>query len=242
MLINTFTEEYSQLEEKGFMKKTVMEAMITASILMLILSVSTVFAAPAINLPPGPVDAQFYHPYGDISYWRVVLSDVPDGYDVADGTYVGWCVDKEATIPDGAKLQDVMLYSSYDSGMPTACADPDWPKVNYILNNKQGTWEDVADAIWWFIGGGSYPTDDDAKAMVTAADANAGFEPGPAQILAVIVYKAGYQITCIEVINIDGVIPEYPVGPIVASTSFVLALGLFKYRDSLPAVSRLKRQ
>jgi hypothetical protein len=72
---------------------------------------------------------------------------------------------------------------------------PNWPKVNYILNHKQGNGIDVQVAIWHFIGGPVPPWDPvygtpspAALAMIADANANgATFVPTSDQISAVIV-------------------------------------------------------
>lgn len=219
------------------------KAIIAASILLFVLSVSPAFAnGPSINLPPG-AHAHFDYP-GPNSYWKITLSGVDPGYDVTNGDYKGWCCDKTNTINDGAN-HAVTLYSTYGTTPYTHNVDPgDWNKVNYIINNPQGTKDDVQAAIWRYIDGEAMPTDPDAIAMVNAAEASGGsFVPGPGQILAVLCWiSESKQTTFIEVcLPINGVIPEYPIGPILGSVSFVIALGLFKCRHALPTVFRFKR-
>jgi hypothetical protein len=224
------------------MKRTLTEAILTASVLIFIFSISTAFAALSINLPEGTVQAKFDYVWSSTSnsYWLITLSDVPDGYDVTNRPYNAWCVDEGNVISNHEKLA-VTLYSSYDS----RATDPDWPYVNYILNHNQGDALDQQNAIWYYINHGGDLTDPDAQAMVDDANANGeNFVPGPGQILAVVVDpELGYkQLTFIEVcLPINGVIPEYPVGPIVGSLSFVVALGVFKFRHALPPVFRFKR-
>jgi hypothetical protein len=120
---------------------------------------------------------------------------------------------------------------------------PNWTKVNYILNNKQGNPTDQQAAIWYFIDGGHMPSTAAGKAMVNDALANgSGFVPGPGQTLAVIVWISNsVQVEFIEVpLHITNTVPEYPIGPILGSLTFVIALGLFKYRSSLRTVFRFK--
>jgi len=156
-------------------------------------------AGPSINLPPaGTVDATYYNP-GPVSYWSITLSNVPSGYDVTNGYYVGWCCDETYVIYNGATLSGVTLYSSYDPSQPWEGGSAGWNKVNYIINHKQGTADDVQAAIWHYIDDGYMPTTQAGINMVNAADANPGFVPTSGQLLAVVVYLAGSQSTFIEV-------------------------------------------
>jgi hypothetical protein len=156
-------------------------------------------AGPSMNLPPGTVDATFNYP-GPVSYWKITLSSVPSGYDVTNGIYVSWCCDQTHTINNGAMLS-VNLYSSYDPLQPCRGGDPGWNKVNYVINNKQGTADDVQAAIWHYIdSNGGNQADPDVIAMEAAADAHPSFVPLPGQLVAVVVYQAGSQGTFIEVI------------------------------------------
>jgi hypothetical protein len=109
------------------------------------------------------------------------------GYAVTNGEYDGWCAQTGISIDRCPTELDVMLYSSYDEGMPVDFQDPDWPKINYVLNHKQGDWGDVQDVIWYYLGMAGYPSDPDAVAMVTAADLEGGsFYPDPGQIIAIL--------------------------------------------------------
>ena len=162
---------------------------------MFILSItrSAKAAGPSINLPPGTVNATFTYPASN-SYWTVTLSSVPSGYDVTNGAYNGWCNDETHYITPSETL-GVTLYSSYDQSVYPG----DWFRVNYIINHPQGVWQDLQDAIWYYIDGHSMPSSAAGIAMVNAANANGGsFEPASGQLLAVVVWKAGYQTTFIS--------------------------------------------
>ncbi|MCD6468328.1 MAG: hypothetical protein J7L32_03345, partial [Thermoplasmata archaeon] len=137
-----------------------------------------------LSLPTESV-TMVVHP-GSSSYFDTTLSDVPHGYDVTNGTYVGWCCDEDHTITPGT-VYSVHLYSSYDPNMPDYFKDPDWDMVNYILNHKQGTPDDVQAAIWYFIDHGNMPSSQAGKDMVNDALAHGeGFKPACGQIMAVI--------------------------------------------------------
>lgn len=127
-----------------------------------------------------------------LSYWNVTLSNIPEGYGPINNTsYLGWCVD-EANILNQNNFYNTTLYSSYDPSLITKCPycyDPDWPKVNYILNNKNpnATKEDIQEAIWYFVNGGNWPSDYEAQLMVLEANSSGtDFIPSKGQVIAII--------------------------------------------------------
>ena len=138
------------------------------------------------------------------SYWNITLLNIPPGFGVINNTnYLGWCADEFITISQNTN-HSANLYSSYDPNLATKCpycADDDWDMVNYIINHKQGTADDIQRAIWYFIDGGTFPSDPDAQAMVNDALANGeSFKPITGQNIVVIVDTGSrQQLTFIEV-------------------------------------------
>lgn len=176
-------------------------------IIFCLLVTSLVFTTPAradgctVNLPMDPVTMTVYD--GTLSYFETVLSDVPSGYDVTNGMYVGWCVDRRYTIPRDPTSHLVMLYASCDpDSLPEDIKYEAWDMVNYILNHMQGMMMDIQDAIWYFVNMvNGYPVSTPAaQAMVNDAMANGvGFVPGPCEVMAIICYPEGEtQISIIE--------------------------------------------
>lgn len=170
-----------------------------------------------LNLPSTPVTIEVSN--STESYFSITLSNVPSGYDVTNGTYLGWCVDRTAGMAGSPAIHEVELYSSINP--PGTLASEKWDMVNYILNHKQGTSDDIQQAIWYFINmlgtSGNYtPTSTVALAIVSDTLANGtGFVPGDSQIIAVICFpqdllpkQASVQISIIEITN--PVIPEFP--------------------------------
>ena len=140
---------------------------------------------------------------GSGSYFEATLSNISLGYDTGNGKYLGWCVDENHRI-DAGIIYHAKLYSSYDPDLAIKCpycASDNWDMVNYILNYKRGSAEDVQTAIWYFIDGEVYPTDPDAIAMVEDALAyGEGFIPREGQVMAVIVDNGSrIQVVIIEV-------------------------------------------
>jgi len=138
-----------------------------------------------------------------ISYFNTTLFHIPENYTVTNGTYLGWCVDEDHFIVPGT-IYNASLYSSLDPDLAIKCpycADEDWDKVNYIINHKKGTSEDIQDAIWFFINGGTYPTSTLAIEMINEADMyGRGFWPQEGQFIAVIIDISNRtQLSIIEV-------------------------------------------
>jgi hypothetical protein len=118
--------------------------------LMFLCSTLTIVATPAtptIRLPLDLVTMKAV--YGEESYFDITLSDIPLGYDIIDGIYPGWCVQK--TIHMTQKVNHtVLLYSSYDLSLPDDFQNMKWDKINYLLNHKHGSNNSVQKAIWYY--------------------------------------------------------------------------------------------
>ncbi|MFM1770281.1 MAG: hypothetical protein RJA22_2810, partial [Verrucomicrobiota bacterium] len=126
------------------------------------------------------------------AYWLITLTNQPAGYVLTNGSYPGWCADYDVVIESGIEYKPVAYLSTQP--LPPHLTDPNWNRINYILNHKQGTAFDVQGAIWRFIGGPVAPFDPvfgtlttAGSNMVAAATAHgASFIPGPGQVSAVI--------------------------------------------------------
>lgn len=138
---------------------------------------------PTLHLPAQPVTMKVYD--GGFSYFDIYLSDVPIGYDVTDGYYVGWCADRSVIMPRMENLT-VRLYNSYDLLLPLPLRDKDWDKVNYILNYKgDADKNDVQEAFWHLLN--DYPYDSISPAAKELVDnAVDGFMPVEGQLIAVL--------------------------------------------------------
>jgi hypothetical protein len=152
---------------------------------------------------PGCLDdyqAKYFYP-GTLGYWDVELYNVPEGFDVYDGMWPAWCIQKYVYAYPNT-LYDICLISTYWDELPPAAQDINWEAVAWILNHKNpdATNMDIQHAIWHFTDGFN-PTDPEAIAMIQDADANsAGYYPGPGELMAVIVYVAdNVQMIFIEV-------------------------------------------
>lgn len=159
--------------------------------------------AAGINLPTTPVNAttSFVSPN---SFFQITLSGVGPGFYVTNTTYKGWCADDENA--PVVLSTPVTLYSTY-AALPVTSQSPNWPKVNYILNHKLGTPDEIQAAIWKVLNGSTdYPVTANVNTMVNGANAHPAFQPTTGQVLGVLLRKDGFaqkggplQDTLIEV-------------------------------------------
>jgi len=167
-----------------------------------------------LNLPSNLVTMEVFN--GTETFFVTHLSNIPSGYDVANGTYPSWCVDRTAKMALSPAIHEIVLYSS--TNPPGKLAGQRWDMVNYILNHKQGEVADIQEAIWCFINmAGNYsPSSVTAMAIVNDALANGnGFIPQIGELMAVICVPVillpepvFVQISIIELL--DPVVPEFP--------------------------------
>jgi hypothetical protein len=145
---------------------------------------TTVNAAIWPNLPSTVV--QLTVEDDTTSYFISTLSSVPAGFDVDNGVYPGWCVDRSTTMVRSSP-HDVILYSSIS---PPVLGTINWVAINYILNHKQGVMMDVQNAIWHFTDDytppGGYSSA--SQAMIDDAEANPTYDPTTAPVLAIICF------------------------------------------------------
>jgi len=120
---------------------------------MIVISLCGITSATInVNLPKTPVTLRVQHP-GSNSYFNSQLKNVPEGFDIGNGTYTGWCAHKTNLIHTGTDYTNTTLYSSYNKTLPNQVNHSNWSKINYILNNKYpgASWQKVQDAIWYLL-------------------------------------------------------------------------------------------
>ncbi len=189
---------------------------------IVILGVTTVFAMGLLNLPEEVCVAHSTWLFGTYSTLDITLSCVPNGFDVKNGTYIGWCLEANGR----ADIDDGSLVEPLDSTDPASFVFPcenyasiPWDQVNYLLNNKFGDPAnpstkfpgDVQLALWQVAGTNykGWAMTPNAQAMVSDAISNgSGFVPRPGEIVAVALCADGlaeefgldrFQDTIIEV-------------------------------------------
>ena len=171
------------------MKKYMMALGLFILLVCFALPVTAMTSGPDVRLPLPSRYVRMYATNGIDSWFDMKLFDVPAGFDVTNGTYPGWCIQKNTTMRRHVN-HTVSLYSSYDPEMPAHFLNNNWSKVNYVINHKQeGGRESIQNAIWYFMCNDPYPTNDTlAQAMIDDANAsNGSFVPQSGQIIAILV-------------------------------------------------------
>jgi len=198
-----------------------------STVAVIVLGVGVAFAAGLLNLPTGFVTVNHgpwrVAPYSTL---EITLSDVPDGYDVSNGTYIGWCIEDNLADDPGPNYPVILMDSTNPSSFEPPCdnyADIPWDRVNYLLNHKLGSKWDVQRALWVVAETDYYPRTITTHAAAMIADTAANgefFVPGPGQTVAVAlcadglsgdVDESAIQDTMIEVLvpGDEGCTPGY---------------------------------
>jgi hypothetical protein len=131
-----------------------------------------------LNIPGGMVKITpvYGDNYGEPAFFDTTVSECPEGYDVTNGVYDGWCVDSRIGI-ENRETYDVTLYLSTDPNLPWYAKDDEqWDYVNYILNKDYSylgaTIHDIQNAIWYFTDSdpkiGAFPTSDYSPEILEA--------------------------------------------------------------------------
>jgi hypothetical protein len=143
-----------------------------------------------------------------VSFYKATLNNMPPGYLVGNGMYNAWCVDYAGGLTTNAIYKPAFLYLSYGP-LPPPHQNPNWDRINYVLNHKQGNSFDIQAALWHFIGGPIpsfdirfVPLSNFALSMIADATAHgAGFLPQPGQLSAVILdLGVDVQTNIIEIV------------------------------------------
>lgn len=209
-----------------------MKAAPIASLLVLLLSAVALAPVRAVLLPVLPAtEVQLTVVDGVSSYWNSTLSGVPPGFDVRNGTYLGWCTDRSVDMLRSVP-HNVMLYSSL--APPSAVSGVNWIAVNYVLNHQQGSMMDVQQALWHLTGWWDFANlTPAAQAMVSEADAHPGYDPLTGAVLAVIClpspfdFAAQASIICLRAVTVGGYtisINGQNVAPQVAHYGMLVAI------------------
>lgn len=132
------------------------------------------------------------------------LNTLADAGLVKASNYVWWCVDVTTThdnnIDDAPIFQNTLysgatVYSSCDPGLTTyppltGAGLSNIGAVNYIINHKEGSYSDIQDAIWSFVGGPpayNNPLSAATLGMIAGAIANPNYLPPCGSNMAVVI-------------------------------------------------------
>ncbi|VVB62047.1 SdrD B-like domain protein [uncultured archaeon] len=141
------------------MKKWIVALGICTLLACSTLTITVAASEPTVRLPGNPVYMTSDHD-GTTSWFDFYLSEVPAGYEITNGVYPGWCVQKYKEMANGSN--PVLLKSCYATDLPSNYKVMSWDKINYIINHRQGKDRvSVQLAIWYFtdnINISTYPT------------------------------------------------------------------------------------
>ena len=181
-------------------------------LLLHIIGTSVVASPPEVKLPPAEIFVTMRATDGTNSWFDMMIFNIPPGYDIANGTYHGWCAQKSIAMTRGVN-HSVRLFSSYDPNMPESYRSDNWSKINYVLNHKnQASRECIQEVIWYYISLEYYPSDPVAQALITETDQHGfDFTPANGQILAIIVEG----VETIQRSFFEYTIPKSPVNPYI---------------------------
>lgn len=173
------------------MKKSTVVFVMCTLIACSILTIPITAADPTVLLPSGAVGVTAQ--YGSIYWFDFTLSGVPADvvYDVENGIYHGWCVDKDLEMSRGVPHQ-VNLKSSLDLDLPNGFSSVPWNEINYIINHRDGySRNNVQIAIWHLTDNVNLTGYDDSQALVDDAEQNGGdFIPQIGDLLAIPIVAA----------------------------------------------------
>jgi hypothetical protein len=155
----------------------------------------------ASSLPTGPVqfsaalinNAAQFASTGQ-GFFSLTLTGVASGYVITNQTYAAWCASLSTqslnTVSVGSLVYSTLSPSSIPAGYDPIVSGDNFNMVNYILNHKAGTIQEVQDAIWLIMTGQPPSTDSTVIGMVTAAKANSTYVPPSGGVFAVF-YASG---------------------------------------------------
>jgi hypothetical protein len=112
------------------------------------------------------------------STFQLELCDLPGRYPVEDGTYPGWCCQKDKEISDSDNPFDATIYDTTKK-LPKSISCFEWDKINYVINDRDDlNWKPVQNAIWHFCGYDYEGTDSFILDLIDDADEYGdGYDP-----------------------------------------------------------------
>jgi len=153
------------------MKKSIV-ALICCTLLACSIMTTTVSAAtPTVRLPSQTVYMQA--DYGTQYWFDITLTEVPQGQDITNGDYHGWCVQKDmkmSSAPHSIKLKSSYDFENLSSGFQNI-GEENWNKINYIINHRDGfSRNNTQMAIWNITDNVDLTNYTDSQLLIDAAD------------------------------------------------------------------------
>jgi hypothetical protein len=189
-----------------------------------------------LNLPNGTITLVVNGMATDTAMMYIDLQNVPDGYAVSNGQYLGWCVNPDKPLYYPNYLYYATLYSSYDTELPETAKNVNWNKINYMINAyRKGSLADscygqpvrddeIQTLMWKYLGYDKHwgaPSMDCVGSLEAIVDANgAGYIPIEGDSVGVICDNGNdWQVVFIE-------IPYTPIAtaPEVAELAMAIAM------------------
>jgi hypothetical protein len=250
--LRCLTVSHTLIKGRNIVRKVLLLPFIALAIVALT-GVASATDPLGLDLPKDPVTLRITS-LGSDAYINVKLSGIGEGYDIKDGIYPGWCADATDVIYYPKDYANCRLYSSYDDAVPNYVKDPDWDKVNYIVNQYRdsvgiysgATKKEVQAAIWFFMprtndvsyyvadAGWSGTIDWDLYDKIVADAVNGeGFVPGYNDVVGIVCDNG----ECVQVVFVELVftpVPEFPVlaVPVGLLVGMVGVVAMIKGRES----------
>lgn len=200
-----------------------------------------VFAASAasaydplgLNLPNSTVRLSVTGMATDSAAMYIKLENVPEGYDVSNGVYLGWCANPDQPMYYPNYYFNTKLYSSYDTELPAKVQNENWTKINYLVNKyRQGGYSDmclpqgvrddeIQTMIWQYLGYSKHWGMPSmicvAKLELEVAANGTGYAPSSGDYVGVVCDNGNeFQVTFIEI--------PYVMAPEVAALALAVAM------------------
>jgi hypothetical protein len=185
-----------------------------------------------LNLPTSTVTLTIPGLAGNTAQIYIKLANVPAGYDVTNGQYLGWCADPDNIIYYPNVPYNARLYSSYDNALPQNAASANWPKINYLVNKYRkggfsGTCatavrdDEIQTIIWSFLGHSNvWGTPSTACMTAIKADVNANgasYVPASGDVVGIVADNGRYvQVVFLEL--------PYVTAPEIAGLAMAIAM------------------
>lgn len=203
---------------------------------------SDLLAQPVLKLPSGTVYPTVVKP-GPQSYFAATFSNEPAGLSIIDQTYLAWCADDQTLF---SPTTGYTLYNTYpNNSLPVTAQSANWGAVNWLLNNKGNNSVDVIQHTIWLLldPAGNLSSDPNVNSAAASLEAtalqNKNFVPGPGQVVAVLMYVDGFNMSNSASNHVQDLILEVPVPPMMPSCVGMTSTISTNFGNDTPAGSVL---